>query len=122
LHESLGDIPPVEFEQLHAARGPISDNGSVTDPSPRAADGLTRSPILPVGALERSNGTDRAFPASPATIAAALSAVHDPPAAQRAARRSHYAPMGAAKNPLKTVSVEPGPARAVLRVWQQPGV
>src|SRR5207253_2145819 len=26
LHESLGDIPPVEFEQLHAARGPISGN------------------------------------------------------------------------------------------------
>jgi putative transposase len=28
LHESLGDIPPVEFEQLHAARSPIPDDGS----------------------------------------------------------------------------------------------
>jgi transposase InsO family protein len=40
LHESLGDIPPVEFEQLHAARGPISGNRSVTGPSPRAAERL----------------------------------------------------------------------------------
>ena len=42
LHESLGDIPPVEFEQLHAPRTPpISANGSVTALPPRAANGLT---------------------------------------------------------------------------------
>jgi putative transposase len=42
LHEALGDIPPVEFEQLHGARQrPISGNGSVVVVSPRAADGLT---------------------------------------------------------------------------------
>ncbi len=40
LHESLGDIPPVEFEQLHATNSSISPNGSVQAPSPRAADRL----------------------------------------------------------------------------------
>jgi putative transposase len=41
LHESLGDIPPVEFEQLYYARqGAIVGNGSVTAIAPRAADGL----------------------------------------------------------------------------------
>ena len=29
LHEALGDIPPVEFEQRHAAKAAISGNGSV---------------------------------------------------------------------------------------------
>ena len=28
LHESLGDMPPAEFEQLHAATASISGNGS----------------------------------------------------------------------------------------------
>ena len=42
LHESLGDIPPVEFEQLHAPRTPpISANGSIASLPPRAANGLT---------------------------------------------------------------------------------
>lgn len=41
LHESLGDIPPVEYEQLHATRSPIAGDGSVAATiSPRAADGL----------------------------------------------------------------------------------
>ena len=40
LHSSLGDIPPVEFEQLHHARqGPISVDGSVAELQSRAADG-----------------------------------------------------------------------------------
>jgi hypothetical protein len=43
LHEALGDIPPVEFEQRHAASlgglsAPIPGNGSLTSLSPRAAD------------------------------------------------------------------------------------
>ena len=41
LHESLGDIPPVEFEQLNALKPPITVNGSVAAISPRAANGLT---------------------------------------------------------------------------------
>ena len=40
LHESLGDIPPVEFEALHAARTSIPVNGSVAAISARAANGL----------------------------------------------------------------------------------
>jgi putative transposase len=41
LHSTLGDIPPVEFEALHASRGPISLDGSVAAISPRRAGGLT---------------------------------------------------------------------------------
>ena len=40
LHAALGDIPPVEFEQLHANQTAISGNGSVAVLSPRAADRL----------------------------------------------------------------------------------
>jgi putative transposase len=40
LHEALGDIPPVEFEQRHAATAAFPGNGSVAVPSPRAADRL----------------------------------------------------------------------------------
>ena len=49
LHEALGDIPPIEFEQLHAREGPISGNGSVAAISPRAADGLRTRRISTVG-------------------------------------------------------------------------
>jgi putative transposase len=41
LHESLGDIPPVEFEAAAAADAPISANGSVASIAPRPANGLT---------------------------------------------------------------------------------
>jgi putative transposase len=45
LHQSLGDIPPAEFEQRYAAshrlNTPISGNGSVAGISARAADELT---------------------------------------------------------------------------------
>jgi putative transposase len=57
LHESLGDMPPVEFEQLHVARGPISGNGSVTGPSPRAPERLRTPRSEPSDASEHPNGT-----------------------------------------------------------------
>jgi putative transposase len=38
LHQALGDIPPVEFEQRHAAQATIAGNRSVATLSPRAAD------------------------------------------------------------------------------------
>ncbi len=44
LHEALGDIPPIEFEQLHADTAlnvPISVNGSVAALTSRAAEPLT---------------------------------------------------------------------------------
>jgi putative transposase len=40
LHEALGDLPPAEFEQRHAAKGPFSGNGSVAMPASRASDRL----------------------------------------------------------------------------------
>jgi transposase InsO family protein len=50
LHESLGDIPPLEFERLHDARqGPIPGNGSVAALAAKAADGLTTPRREPVG-------------------------------------------------------------------------
>jgi transposase InsO family protein len=53
LHEALGDIPPVEFEQLHAATTaldtPISVNGSVAAPSPKPSDRLTTRRLEPAG-------------------------------------------------------------------------
>jgi hypothetical protein len=53
LHESLSDIPPVEYETLHAAQvelePPISEAGSVTVLASRAADGLTQRRMQTVG-------------------------------------------------------------------------
>ena len=63
LHESLGDIPPVEFEQLHALEGPISANGSVAGSSPRAAERLRAPRSEPSGATEHANGTEIGPPA-----------------------------------------------------------
>ena len=61
LHEALGDIPPVEFEQLHALQlaleSPIPGNGSVTVLSPNAAERLTTRRVAAGGVdprLERS--------------------------------------------------------------------
>ncbi len=47
LHSSLGDIPPVEFEQLAAAAAaPIAVDGRVAAISPRPADGLTARRLM----------------------------------------------------------------------------
>ena len=52
LHGYLGDLPPVEFEALHAAKSELStpDRGdrSVEDAAPRAADRLSEPPIEPL--------------------------------------------------------------------------
>src|SRR4051794_16020104 len=45
LHEAIGDLPPVEFEQRHAAQAAISGNGSVAVLSPSASDRLY-APLL----------------------------------------------------------------------------
>ena len=52
LHESLGDIPPVEFEALHAPKEPISLDGSFAGVSPSAADGLRTRHVL-LGGVDR---------------------------------------------------------------------
>ncbi len=72
LHSSLGDIPPVEFEALHA---PNPVDLSVAAISPKPANGLTtsralmigvdfepNSPILSVNALVARNGSAQAAP------------------------------------------------------------
>ena len=56
LHEALGDIPPVEFEQRHAAKAAISGNGSVAALSPKAADRLY-APALSANAPTTRNVT-----------------------------------------------------------------
>jgi putative transposase len=56
LHESLGDIPPVEFE--HAARArPISVDGSIAPIPSRAANGLTTRRLSTVGVDFAANGS-----------------------------------------------------------------
>jgi hypothetical protein len=71
LHEALGDLPPIEFEQRHAARAAISGNRSVAALPLSAADRLyaprlEREPASqPQTAL--SAATDPR-PASPASL------------------------------------------------------
>jgi putative transposase len=61
LHESLGDLPPIEFERLHAAlTGPIPGNGSVAQVVPRAAERLTAARIPPGAVGSRGNRADPA--------------------------------------------------------------
>ena len=62
LHESLGDLPPAEFEALHAAReavtGPIVGDGSVAAGPARALGALTAARISPAAPNGRPNGPD----------------------------------------------------------------
>ena len=71
LHEALGDVSPVEFEQRHAAQAAISGNGLVAALSPRPADRLYAPPLE----RERASHQQTALsvhtdpgPASPATL------------------------------------------------------
>jgi putative transposase len=75
LHEALGDIPPIEFEQRHAAEvalnAPSSDNGSVAVLSPRAADGLRTRRLERRGAeigLHRASSSENG--SAPSTLLA----------------------------------------------------
>jgi putative transposase len=60
LHSSLGDIPPVEYEQryaaAHAPNGSISLDGSVVANSPRPADGLRTRRVSTTGVDFVANG------------------------------------------------------------------
>jgi hypothetical protein len=71
LHEALGDLPPVEFEQRRAARAAISGNGSDAALSPRPADRLYARRLERERASEPQTAlsapTDPG-PASPATL------------------------------------------------------
>jgi putative transposase len=63
LHESLRDLPPAEFEALHAAQRPIAGDGSVTPLSPRAGERLSAARISPVELAGGRNGPDPSRPA-----------------------------------------------------------
>jgi putative transposase len=75
LHESLGDLPPAEFEALHAARealdGSIPGDGSVAALTSRAAERLSGRRIASVEVAGGRNGAEPSRP--PAQIAAAAS-------------------------------------------------
>jgi hypothetical protein len=49
LHGSLGDIPPVEFEQLAAVNALTRVDGSVATISPQPADGPRKRRLLAAG-------------------------------------------------------------------------
>jgi putative transposase len=71
LHEALDDLPPVEFEQLHAAQTAISGNGSVAALPPRPADRLYRPRFVRDRARDAKTALSAITvpgPASPATI------------------------------------------------------
>lgn len=71
LHQSLGDMPPAEFEQRHATKAAISGNGSLALLSPRPADRLYAPRPERERASEPStelSGTTDQGPASPAHI------------------------------------------------------
>jgi Integrase core domain len=69
LHEALGDLPPAEFEQLHAANkvleGRILGDRSVTPTPAKLLEALSAPRISPVGAWTRRNGANPADPTSP---------------------------------------------------------
>jgi putative transposase len=71
LHQSLGDIPPAEFEQRHAAKAAISGNRSLAVLSPRPADRLYAPRLERERASQPQtalSGTTDQGPASPAHI------------------------------------------------------
>jgi hypothetical protein len=101
LHESLGDIPLIEFEQHHAvltaAIGPNPGDRLVVVLSPRAAERLTERHFVAAQAAPARNGVDRGLSASIA-VATSRAAGHrtasswtDPPRS-RSARPSGLAP------------------------------
>ncbi len=77
LHESLGDVPPVEYEQhwraLTAATAANPDDQPVAPSAASAADGHTAHRLLAVGAGIGRNGADHLPPASIAAVIDVLS-------------------------------------------------
>ena len=76
LHESLGDIPPVEFEQLHAIKSSISPNGSLAGPSPRAAERLRTPRSEPGEPNGHSNGAEGGLPSYERAAGSSLRSRH----------------------------------------------
>jgi putative transposase len=75
LHSSLDDIPPAEYEQLHAATSTlIPGNGSVAAALPKAANGLRTRLLLPPGVIESQNDPDPRRASSTPALAAKFAA------------------------------------------------
>jgi len=89
LHESLGDVPPSEYEQrwhsLAAAQSRNPLDQPVTPRAARAAEGQTAPRRLAVGVERVGNG---AAQRTPATIAAAVDALSGPENARRSGGRA----------------------------------
>ena len=113
LHEALGDLPPAEFEALHAAHKalerPIPDDRSAAAIVPRPLERLPAPRIAAAGEPTGRNGADHCQPAGQA---AARVSLRSPPGSLRSMRaltplRCHeHLP-----NPQNQVSAEPGPAQ-----------
>jgi len=76
LHSSLDDIPPAEYEQLHAGRISQSadqPDGWVATPA-AAANGLRTRRVCTTGVLERPNDVHRPVPPSTPALTANLPA------------------------------------------------
>jgi hypothetical protein len=108
LHESLGDLPPVEFERLHAAGealvGPIPDDGSV---APSSAERLPAARIAPGELAGGQNGairTGRRLRPPTPRAARPPGSLRSPPALTPLRR---HEPL---RDPQNPVSVKPGPA------------
>jgi len=84
LHGYLGDLPPVEFEALHAARGdlntPDSGDQPVADTAPRAADRLSERQTEPLDSQIASTAVPDARTGQPATGPAQQARPPRPPA------------------------------------------
>ncbi len=109
LHESLGDLPPAEFEALHAAQRLISGDGSVAASSPSPAERLSAARIGAADARERRTAPIPSTMASDRRrrLAQPPSGLSGSTAALTRLRCHELL-----RDPPNPVSVEPGPAQS----------
>jgi putative transposase len=114
LHESLGDIPPAEYEQrwraLTAASTPNPDDQPVAPVAARAAEALTARRLLAVGAETGRNGADQR---PLATSALAVDALSGPQSHARSVGPDHEGGTTLTQHELETQLKRspPNPAR-----------
>jgi hypothetical protein len=100
LHESLGDIPPFEYEQDHAAlralTGASPGEQSVASLPAKAGEVLTTRRLVAVTTEIGRNGVGDRSPAPIATTLEALSGPQDRPLTARPAALSLRSPSGLA--------------------------
>ena len=149
LHESLGDIPPVEYEQHHAAlravTGARPGDQSVASLPAKAGEVLTTRRLVAVTTEIGRNGVGDRSPAPIATTLEALSRPQDRPLTAGPAALSLRSPSGLAprdgggkpdpegattltitstQTTPETVPAKPGPAQSLIfrlsvRAWRR---